>query len=196
MAWCRRIEPDVDGGSRRNSKHNRWRGCVGPQPPPERHGEPGWRSRVFDGKVVITNDVVLSNADCAEDFDVTQPDLIEPGTVLVIEETGALRQSCRAYEKKVAGVVSGAAGHKPGIVLGRQDSQVNRVALALLGKVYCKVDAQCGSIEVGDLLTTSSNPGYAMKAADPLTAFGAVIGKALRPLDEGQGLVPMLIALQ
>jgi hypothetical protein len=35
-----------------------------------------------------------------------------------------------------------------------------------------------------------------MKAEDPLKAFGAVIGKALRPLAEGQGLVPILIALQ
>ena len=37
---------------------------------------------------------------------------------------------------------------------------------------------------------------YAMKADDPRKAFGAVIGKALRPLGEGQGLIPILIALQ
>jgi hypothetical protein len=49
---------------------------------------------------------------------------------------------------------------------------------------------------VGDLLTTSPTPGYAMKADDPFKAFGAVIGKALRPLKEAQGLVPILIALQ
>jgi hypothetical protein len=58
------------------------------------------------------------------------------------------------------------------------------------------VDAQYGAIEVGDLLTTSSTPGHAMKTCDPLKAFGAVIGKALRPLTEGQGLIPILIALQ
>jgi len=51
-------------------------------------------------------------------------------------------------------------------------------------------------IEVGDLLTTSPTPGYAMKATDPLKAFGAIIGKALCPLKEGQGLIPILIALQ
>jgi hypothetical protein len=49
---------------------------------------------------------------------------------------------------------------------------------------------------MGDLLTTSPTPGHAMKADDPLKAFGAVIGKALRPLDEGEGLIPILIALQ
>jgi hypothetical protein len=52
------------------------------------------------------------------------------------------------------------------------------------------------SIEVGDLLTTSPTPGCAMKVIDPLKAFGAVIGKALRPLERGEGLIPILIALQ
>ena len=65
-----------------------------------------------------------------------------------------------------------------------------------MGKVYCKVDAQYAPIEVGDLLTTSPTPGHAMKAADPLKGFGSVIGKALRPLNGGQGMIPILIALQ
>src|SRR5208282_3335391 len=34
-------------------------------------------------------------------------------------------------------------------------------------KVCCKVDADYASIEVGDLLTTSSTAGHAMKAEDP-----------------------------
>jgi hypothetical protein len=46
------------------------------------------------------------------------------------------------------------------------------------------------------MLTTSVVPGHAMKAVDRLRAFGAVIGKALRPLNAGQGLIPILIALQ
>ncbi len=65
-----------------------------------------------------------------------------------------------------------------------------------MGKVYCKVDAQYGAIEIGDLLTTSPTPGYAMKANDPLRAFGAVIGKALSTLPEGTGMIPILVTLQ
>ena len=68
--------------------------------------------------------------------------------------------------------------------------------VALLGKVYCKVDAGYSPVEVGDLLTTSPTPGHAMKAAEPQRAFGSVIGKALRGLEAGQGLIPILIALQ
>ena len=115
---------------------------------------------------------------------------------MVVGEKGALHQSHQAYDKRVAGVISGAGDYKPGIVLDKQHSQSNRKPIALLGKVYCKVDASHASIEVGDLLTTSDRPGHAMKAADPLKAFGSVIGKALRPLKEGQGLIPILIALQ
>jgi hypothetical protein len=156
----------------------------------------------FDGNVWVSGelgvgkDITLANADCAEDFDIAEADLIEQGTVMVVGEQGALHQSHHAYDKRVAGVISGAGDYKPGILLDKQHSQPNRKPIALLGKVYCKVDAQHGAIEVGDLLTTSPTPGHAMKADDPLKAFGAVIGKALRPLREGQGLIPILIALQ
>ena len=156
----------------------------------------------FEGSVWVSKtltvsvDIVLANADCAEDFDIAGLAKVEPGTVMVIDSEGALRESDRAYDKRVAGVISGAGNFKPGIVLDKQKSSNNRMPIALLGKVYCKVDASYGAIEVGDLLTTSLTPGHAMKTDDPLKAFGAVIGKALRSLEEGQGLIPILIALQ
>jgi hypothetical protein len=93
-------------------------------------------------------------------------------------------------------VISGAGNYKPGLILDKQESCNNRMPIALMGKVYCKVDASYGAIEVGDLLTTSPTPGYAMRVDDPLRAFGTAIGKALRPLKECQGLIPILIALQ
>lgn len=156
----------------------------------------------FDGdvyvakKLTVAVDIVLANADCAEDFDIAGLAKVEPGTVMVIDSEGALRESDRAYDKRVAGVISGAGNFKPGIVLDKQESSRNRMPIALLGKVYCKVDAQYGAIEVGDLLTTSPTPGYAMKADDPMKAFGSVIGKALKSLAGGEGLIPILIALQ
>jgi len=150
----------------------------------------------FQGDVEVTGDVKLINADCAEDFNIGVDLSVEPGTVMVLGEEGALFPSLHAYDKRVAGVISGAGDYKLGIVLDKQESDRNRQPVALLGKVYCKVDAQYGAIEVGDLLTTSPTPGHAMKADDPRKAFGAVIGKALRPLETGRGLIPILIALQ
>jgi len=141
-----------------------------------------------------TSDIFLG--DVAEGFSTQDGQIIEPGTVVVLNQHGFVRPGEEAYDRKVAGVVSGAGDYRPAIVLDRQCSQDNRLPVALTGKVCCKVDAQYSPIEVGDLLTTSPTPGHAMKAADPLKAFGSVIGKALRPWAAGQGLIPILIALQ
>jgi hypothetical protein len=158
---------------------------------------PGGLAGFFEGDVEVTGDIRLANADCAEDFDIAAVDLIEPGTVMVLgDDDGALYRSQQPYDKRVAGVVSGAGDYKPAIVLDKRGSADDRKPIALLGKTYCKVDARYGSIQVGDLLTTSASPGHAMKAADPSKAFGAVIGKALSPLRNGRGLIPILIALQ
>ena len=115
---------------------------------------------------------------------------------MVIVNDGMLSPSRHAYDKRVAGVLSGAGDLKPGITLGKQRDAAHRMPLALNGKVYCKVEARSGPIETGDLLTTSPIAGYAMKASDPLRSFGSVIGKALHSLKSGQGMIPILVTLQ
>jgi hypothetical protein len=160
------------------------------------YGRGGRLAGFFEGSVVVTGDISLANGDCAEDFEIAAGSSAEPGTVMVLDDESSLRESVHPYDKRVAGVIAGAGSYKPGIVLDRQQGQGNRKPIALLGKVFCKADAQFGSIGVGDLLTTSPTPGFAMRVDDPLKAFGAVIGKALRPLAVGQGLIPILITLQ
>lgn len=150
----------------------------------------------FVGDVEVSGDIRLVNADCAEHFDITGERSVEPGTVMIIDDTGGLQHSERPYDKRVAGVIAGAGNYRPAIILDNQNSSSRRQPIALIGKAYCKVDAQYSPVEVGDLLTTSPTPGHAMKADDPLKAFGAVIGKALGPLREGLGMIPILIALQ
>ncbi|CAA9278133.1 MAG: hypothetical protein AVDCRST_MAG93-3009 [uncultured Chloroflexia bacterium] len=151
----------------------------------------------FEGDVEVTGDIRLTGGqDVAEDFDVAEGEAIESGTVMVLGEEGVLHQSHQSYDKRVAGVIAGAGDYKPGIVLDKQQSESDRKPIALMGKVFCKVDADLGPIETGDMLTTSDTPGHAMKAADATQAFGAVIGKALRSLPGGRGLVPILVALQ
>jgi hypothetical protein len=107
-----------------------------------------------------------------------------------------VKASCLAYDRKVAGIISGAGEYKPGIILDKRPSNHPRKALALVGKVYCKVDANYAPVEIGDMLTTSPTRGHAMKAVDAAKSFGAVIGKALRPLSAGEGLIPVLVTLQ
>src|SRR5579875_1529764 len=149
------------------------------------------------GTHIVDGDIVLTKgADCAEQFDVSPQVIAEPGTVMVITGSGELEPSQLPYDKRVAGVISGAGALRPAIILDRQQSDRGRATVALVGKVYCKVNADAGSIEVGDLLTTSAISGHAMKADDPCKAFGAVIGKALQAMKSGKGLIPVLIALQ
>lgn len=159
-------------------------------------------NHVCDGKLhtkgdhIVDGDIQLAGADYAEDFDIVDLEGAEPGTVMVLDDSGGVRVSDHSYDRRVAGVVSGAGNYKPAVILDRQASGTNRRPLALMGKVYCSVDASDAPIAIGDLLTTSSTPGHAMKAANPAQAFGAVIGKALRPLASGSGLIPILVALQ
>jgi len=70
------------------------------------------------------------------------------------------------------------------------------VPLAIVGIVPCKVSAENGPIEAGDLLVTASTPGYAMKGTDKGRMLRAVVGKALQPMREGSGLIEVLVTLQ
>jgi hypothetical protein len=153
-------------------------------------------NHTVNGTINVGQDVVLTGADCAEEFDVESSAAIDAGTVMVVVEGGALQPSAKAYDRKVAGVISGAGEYKPALILDRRRASDGRLPIALVGKVYCKVDADNGAIEVGDLLTTSPTPGHAMKASDPSQAFGAVLGKALQSLKSGKGMIPILVALQ
>ena len=166
-----------------------------------RSAETGTDLYDYDGKASIqlqgsTGDIILQNADCAEDFDVCPNADAEPGTVMVINADGRLEPSTMAYDKRVAGVVSGAGEYQPGLVLDRHSDREDRLPIAMLGKVYCQADADIEPIGVGDLLTTSPTCGHAMRALDPSKAFGTVIGKALKPLGSGQSMIPILVTLQ
>jgi hypothetical protein len=148
------------------------------------------------GNVSVPGDIVLTGADCAEHFDVLSEATLQPGTVVVIADEKGLRECDQPYDKRVAGVVSGAGDFRPALVLDKRESDENRAAIALIGKVFCMVDASFAPVEIGDLLTTSSTLGHAMKASDRAQAFGCILGKALRPLKEGRALIPILVALQ
>ncbi len=134
--------------------------------------------------------------DYAEGFNVSDNTNIEPGTVLCIDTDnhGQLKISENAYDKKVAGIVAGANGLGSGIRLGVDQFDYD---VALAGRVYCKVDATKEGIEPGDLLTTSSTPGYAMKVIHSGNAQGAILGKAMESLEKGEkGQILVLVTLQ
>jgi hypothetical protein len=141
-------------------------------------------------------DIVLENADFAEEFDVLAPAEAKRGSLMVLNQSGQLEVCTKEYDSKVVGVVAGAGKFNPGIVMDKKGNSKNRLPISILGKAECLVDAQKEGIKVGDMLTTSSVPGFAMKVTDKSKAFGTVIGKALAPLEKGKGLISVLINIQ
>jgi hypothetical protein len=110
---------------------------------------------------------------------------------------GELVVSARAYDRTVAGVLSGAGGVKPGLLMGQRNSKADgKHPVALTGRVYCLVDASEAAIAPGDLITTSATPGHGMKVTDHDRAQGAIIGKAMTGLASGRGLILLLVTLQ
>ena len=146
------------------------------------------------GDVSFAGDVTLIGADCAELFSVDGDDG-EPGDVMVLCGRERVSPCTEPYDRRVAGVISGAASRGPGLILGGGSVDGSSRLVALSGTVFCKVDATVEPVAAGDLLTTSGRPGHAMRASDERRAFGAILGKATVDLREGAALIPILVAL-
>lgn len=150
------------------------------------------------GALSTTVLTIRGGADVAEPFDMTGPDEMEPGSVVVIDEQnpGKLRLSSEECDTRVAGIISGAGGVKPGLRLHQEGVMEGDHHVALSGRVYVKADDSGGDIRPGDLLTTSSRKGSAMKVTDHGKSQGAILGKAMSPIDPSTGLVLVLVTLQ
>jgi hypothetical protein len=140
---------------------------------------------------------IRGGADLAEPFPMSHGG-ITPGTVVSIDPAhpGQLQTSTVAYDRKVAGIVSGANGIQAGISMIDEAQLAPGENVALSGRVYVRANASAGEITPGDLLTTSDIPGEAMKAADHDRAQGSILGKAMTPLDATTGTVLVLVTLQ
>lgn len=120
--------------------------------------------------------------DVAEMTRVRAEDHLQTGDVVVSDHPPdnrvLLAKSRLPYDPRVAGVISNPA--TAGLVIGgSHPTDINREdikPLALTGRVLTKVTLENGAIQVGDPLTASTTPGYAMKA----TKSGYILGRALQ----------------
>jgi len=120
------------------------------------------------------------------------------GDLLAID--GRSKRRLALADKPYSRLVAGIYSTKPGVLATPHkmgDSALEQeVPLAIVGIVPCKVTTANGSIRPGDLLVTSSRPGFAMKGTDQNRMLGAVVGKALEPLTTGTGTIQVLVTLQ
>ena len=151
------------------------------------------------GRVFADGGFQPSGADFAESMAVSgDPSKYAAGDLLVIDPSASrhLALAQQPYSTLVAGIYS----TKPGILGStkrvNEAGAKDEVPLAVVGIVPCKVSAENGAIQVGDLLVTSSTPGHAMKGTDRSRLVGAVVGKALEPLQQGTAVIQVLVTLQ
>lgn len=155
-----------------------------------------------DGRITTEVLQITGGSDLSEQFDIQANEkgfAPQAGFVVSIdaENPGELTVSSRAYDRTVAGVVSGAGDVQPGMLMGQQGTEADgQFPVALTGRVYVWVDADYGAVEAGDLLTTSNTAGHAMKVTDYDQAQGSILGKAMTSLESGRGLVLVLVTLQ
>ncbi|HEY5884690.1 MAG TPA: hypothetical protein VIT88_08390 [Pyrinomonadaceae bacterium] len=148
------------------------------------------------GNANISGNIAAKYQDVAEWVPARKP--IAAGTLVILDSelNNSVVASHRAYDTRVAGVIS----PQPGLILG--EAGEGRVLVATTGRVKIRVDATRHSIKIGDLLVTSNTPGLAMKSM-PIKVRGrhihrpgTIVGKALEPLSKGRGEILVLLSLQ
>jgi len=148
------------------------------------------------GDINVSGNINAKFQDMAEW--VAAPSSLSPGTVVVVDPRGqnGVVPSTVAYDTSVAGVVSAT----PGLLLGEPSD--SKAKIATTGRLKVRVDASRASIRAGDLLVSSDKPGIAMRseAIDvggvKIHRPGTLIGKALEPLESGEGEILVLLSLQ
>ncbi len=116
-------------------------------------------------------------ADLAEYYEGDQS--YKPGMVLVFGGAKEVTTTTTMNDTRAAGVVT----TNPAYIMNSEQTGI-KVCIALAGRVPCWV---VGRVKKGDLLTTSSTPGCAVKATNP--TLGSIIGKALEDKDSGEASV-------
>lgn len=115
----------------------------------------------------------VPGADLAEKY--TSLENLSAGELVAVDTKNSEQvvKTQKAYQKDMIGIVA----TDPGLVLATETA--NSYPITLVGRVPLKVSLENGLIKAGDRLTSSSIPGFAMKA----TQSGRVIGVALEDLN-------------
>lgn len=140
-----------------------------------------------NGNVTADGSFTGGGADFAELLPAAET--LGPGEVAAVAADGRLVRSTVAYQQSLLGVVS----TRPGFVgdLWTEVPEAEKVPLAVVGVVSVRVCDEGGPVRPGDQLTSSSRPGVAMRAVRFVP--GAILGKALSALEEGEGVVHALV---
>jgi len=140
----------------------------------------------FNPSTGVLNTVASSArfADLAERYEADG--LYEFGTVVVIGGSKEITLTHTHADTAVAGIISKNPAYLMNSDAGNNDTHPY---VALRGRVLCKV---IGKIKKGDLLVTSSYPGYA-EAIRPTDKVAAIVAKSLEDFDGAKGMIEVLV---
>ena len=131
--------------------------------------------------------------DVTEYINVRKGSNLEPGDVVIPDyesDEGQVRKTSESYDTRVIGVIS--SEETAAIIIG-DDGDGSKKLIALGGQVPTKATAKGGLIKPGDMLVTSSKPGFLMKADPDKLKPGMVVGKALTGLEKGEGKIIVFV---
>ena len=172
----------------------------------------------ISGNLTVTGTITAGvyaggSCDVAERYQSTLESInaLEPGDIIAISYNNALKveKVNSPYNKMAIGVYS----TDPLITLGdtAEAKDRNDPPVALVGRVPVKVTTENGPVKVGDLIVSSSKPGYGMSCrlkdldlslpederwqilADNERCRNAAIGKALENLESGEGRIVVFL---
>jgi hypothetical protein len=142
----------------------------------------------FSANVITANtfDGVASSAryaDLAEKYEADAD--YEPGTVVIFGGEKEITITDHENSARVAGVIS----TDPAYMM---NAEADGLYVALRGRVPCKV---MGKVKKGDVLVTSSTPGYAEVSGEPhFVGAACIVGKSLQSKDtDGPGVVEIVV---
>lgn len=157
-----------DRGASQTSKYIYYDGSSGSGGDFMRTNSAGWATGSYDFAEMFPSTDALSAGEVVMFGDATQQ---------VKRSTG------ETYNRKIAGIVS----TRPGFLAG--DNAAGNYPIALAGRVPTLVSTENGAIHIGDPLTTSTHPGYAMKA----TEAGPILGYAADSFSGSTGTVVVYV---
>ncbi len=149
----------------------------------------------FDGghtdvaeNIIITENGVDKQVQYIEEDGIEKTDLA--GSIIIADPNHPNKGTLTsvAYDKRVVGIIA----TKPSMIISGGIGREYGYPVVLAGRIKTNICIDNGSIDIGDFITSSSRPGFGMKATEP----GMVVGQALESFSGNEGECGQILVFQ
>ncbi|MFZ5365096.1 MAG: beta strand repeat-containing protein [Patescibacteria group bacterium] len=138
--------------------------------------------------IIVTENGVDRHVQHVQDGSIRKTDLA--GAIIIADSTHPDKAtlSSTPYDKRIIGIIA----TNPSLIISGGIDDDYGYPLVLAGRIHTNVCGENGDIEIGDFITTSSKPGFGMKATEP----GMVVGQALESFSGAPGDCAQILVFQ